>query len=117
MECQSLLSGEKNSKCRLLNFISSILSNNIKWSRQYCIRISRITNAFARIDRDSTHAETNSKVGCETEKELQETGFPSTEPAGRLSRKDIFEYHKEIPSRNLFEAIEKLCKYTRIENQ
>ena len=81
----------------------------------YCSFFFRITNAFVRRDRDVTQAETIRKVDCETENTL-----PSTIPAGRLSRKDIFEDQKlkEIPSRrDLFEAIEEHCKFTWIGNQ
>ena len=97
------------------DFLPSMLSVNIKSVRcQYGIPISRIANAFIRRDRDVTHTETNSKVGCEKERAMAQTCFPSTGPAGRLSRKDKFEYHilREIPPRiDLFEAIEELCKY------
>ena len=99
-------------------YTHSMLSVNIKRSHcQYDIRIFRITNVFARRDRDVSHAETNSKVGCETERALAETGVPSTWNAGRLSREDLIEHRKlkEIPSRtDLLEAIEELCKYTGI---
>ena len=91
-----------------------MLSVNIKWKRQYGILISRIANAFVRRDRDVTHTGTNCKVGCETERAMAQTCFPSTEPAGRLSRKDKFEHRKLreiLPTIDLFEAIEELCKY------
>ena len=92
-----------NSEYRLLIFLSSMLSVDIKWSRcQYGIPISRISNAFVRRDHDVTHTETNSKVGCKTESAMTQICFPSTE------------HHKlgEIPNRiDLFEAIEELCKY------
>ena len=91
-----------------------MLSVDIKWSRcPYGIPISRIANAFLRRDRDVSHTETNSKAGCETEKAMAQTCSPSTGPAGRLSRKDKFEYHilREIsPTVDLFEATEELCK-------
>ena len=80
--------------------------------------ISRITNAFVRRDRDVNHAKTISRGSCEAERAMPQISFPSTGPAERLSRKDIYEHHKEIPSRrDLFEAIQELCKYTWIENQ
>ena len=57
------------------------------------------------------HMETISKIDHETEKAMSLASFPSTGSLGRLSRKDIFEHHKEIPSRrDLFEAMEELCK-------
>ena len=96
------------------DFLPSMLSVDIKWSRcQYGIPISRITNAFVRRDHDVTHTETNSKVDCETEKAMVQTCSPSTGPDGRLSRKDKFEHRilGEIPPRiDLFKAIEELCK-------
>ena len=107
----------KKLEYRLLIFLPSMLNVGIKWGRcQYGIPISRITNAFVRRDRDITHTETNSKVGCETERTMAQTCFPSNGPDGRLSRKDKFEHQilGEIPSRihvDLFEAIEELCKY------
>ena len=111
MKCQSLFSKKNKSKCRQLICFPSMLSVNIKCSRcQYDIRISRITNAFARRDRDVSNAETISKVSCETERAMSLTSFSSTGPVGRLSRKDVFE-HKEITSRrDLFEAMLELCK-------
>ena len=107
LNCQSLFSWENKEnilECRLLKFLPIILSFNIKSNYcQYGIRISRITNAFARRDRDATHAGTIRKADA-----MSQTSFPST--LGRLSRKDIFD--KEIPSRrDLFGAIEELCKY------
>ena len=75
--------------------------------------ISRITNAFRWRDRDVTHAD--SEAGWEMEREMPQTSFPST--VGRLSRKAIFERHKleAMPSRrDLFEAMEELCKCTWI---
>ena len=86
----------------------------IKWSLcQYCIRISRITNVFVRRDRGVTHEETNSKVGSGTGRALSQTSFRSIVPAGRVSRKDLIEHHKEIQSgRDLFEVIKKLCTGT-----
>ena len=82
------------------------------------ICISRITNAFTRRDRDVTRAETNNDIGCATERVVSQISFPSIVEG--LARKDIFEQHKleEIPfRRDLFEAIEDLCKYTWISHQ